>query len=141
MREQIQKALDSPVGMALWSSGRAADLEWFQFGQRRTVTARNGTKEVGEYALHIQCGWRIRCGDQVVVGGRDLYYPPEGSDGPMDDFDWNVQGATGETSALRSYSRTRRDSSWYGKLRPPKPEVSQLFSTMSMLWTFFLTTL
>ena len=83
MREQIQKALDSLVGMALWSSGRAADLEWFQFGQRRTVTARNGTKEVGEYALHIQCGWRMRCGDQVVVGGRDLYYPPEGSEGPM----------------------------------------------------------
>jgi hypothetical protein len=93
MREQIQQALDSLIGMALWSSGRAADLEWFQFGRRRTVAARSGTKEVGEYALHIQCGWRIRRGDQVVVGGRDLYYPPEENDGPMDDFDWDVQGA------------------------------------------------
>ena len=93
MREQIQKALDSLIGMALCSSGRAADLEWFQFGRRRTVAARSGTKEVGEYALHIQCCWRIRRGDQVVVGGRDLYYPPEESDGPMDDFDWDVHGA------------------------------------------------
>jgi hypothetical protein len=75
MKEQIRRALDSLIGTALWSSGRAADLEWFQFGERRTVTTGGRTKEVGEYALHVQCGWRIRRGDQVVVGGRDLYYP------------------------------------------------------------------
>jgi hypothetical protein len=94
MREQIQRALDSLIGMPLWSSGRAADLEWFHFGQRRTVAARSGTKQVGEYALHIQCAWRIRHGDEVVVGGRDLYYPPEESDHPVGDFDWDVQGAS-----------------------------------------------
>jgi hypothetical protein len=93
MREQIQRALDSLIGMPLWSSGRAADLEWFHFGQRRTVAARGGTKEVGEYALHIQCAWRIRHGDEVVVGGRDLFYPSEESDHPVEDFDWDVQGA------------------------------------------------
>lgn len=93
MREQIQRALDSLIGMPLWSSGRAADLEWFHFGQHRTLAARGGTKEVGEYALHIQCAWRIRHGDEVVVGGRDLYYPPEESDHPFEDFDWDVQGA------------------------------------------------
>ena len=93
MNEQIQKALDSLIGMPLWSSGRAADLEWFQFGQRRRVKARNGTKEVGEYALHIQCAWRIRHRDQVIVGSRDLYFPPENTDVPIEDFDWDVQGA------------------------------------------------
>jgi hypothetical protein len=93
MREQIQRALDSLIGMPLWSSGRAADLEWFHFGQRRTVATRGGTKEVGEYALHIQCAWRIRHGDEVIVGGRDLYYPPEESDHSVEDFDWDVQGA------------------------------------------------
>ena len=93
MKEQIRKALDSLLGMALWSSSRAADLQSFQFGQRRTVTSRGKTKEVGEYALNVQCGWRIRRGDQVVVGGRDLYYPPKESDGALDDFDWDVQGS------------------------------------------------
>ena len=53
MHEQVQKALQVLIGKPLWSSGRAADLEWFQFGQRKTVKgARGGTKEVGEYALH-----------------------------------------------------------------------------------------
>jgi hypothetical protein len=69
-------------------------LEWFQFGQRRTVkSALGGAKQVGEYALHVQCAWRIRHKGQVIVGSRDLYYPPEeGVDRPAD-FDWDVQGA------------------------------------------------
>ena len=94
MREQVQKALQVLIGKPLWSSGRAADLEWFQFGQRRTVKGASGdTKEVGEYALHVQCAWRIRHGDQVIVGSRDLYYPPEESDDRLKDLDWEVQGA------------------------------------------------
>jgi hypothetical protein len=94
MREQVQRALDVLIGEPLWSSGRAADLEWFQFGQRRTVKDfRGNVKEVGEYALHVQCTWRIRRGDQVVVGSRDLYVPAEESDDPPKDFDWIAQGA------------------------------------------------
>jgi hypothetical protein len=94
MRDQVKNALDVLIGKPLWSSGRAADLEWFAFGERRTVKGFRGVaKEVGEYALHVQCGWRIRHGDQVVVGGRDLYYPTKESDVPLDDFDWDVQGA------------------------------------------------
>jgi hypothetical protein len=94
MRGQVQKALDVLIGKPLWSSGRAADLEWFQFGERRTVKGFRGmAKEVGEYALHVQCAWRIRHGDQVVVGSRDLYVPPEASEAGVDDFNWDVQGA------------------------------------------------
>lgn len=55
------------------------------------MTARGRTKEVGEYAVHIQCAWRIRHGDRVIVGSRDLYNPPHESDDP-DKFDWDVQG-------------------------------------------------
>ena len=54
MHEQVQKALQVLIGKPLWSSARAADLEWFQFGQRKTVKgARGDTKEVGEYALRL----------------------------------------------------------------------------------------
>jgi hypothetical protein len=93
MKKQVQHALEVLVGQPLWSSGRAADLEWFQFGPRRTVTgARGTTKEVGEYALHVQCACRIRQGDKMIVGARDLYYPPEENDSPVQDFDWQVLG-------------------------------------------------
>lgn len=93
MREQVKRALEALIGKPLWSSGRAADLEWFQFGQRRTVTSRGKTKEVGEYALHVQCAWRIRHADEVVVGSSDLYHPPEESDERKEDFDWQPLGS------------------------------------------------
>jgi len=94
MREEIQSALDVLVGKDLWASGRAADLQWFQFGQCRTVTdSRGGAKEVGEYALHVQCAWRIRKGDVVIVGSRDLYSPAEDTkDGQH--FDWEIPGTS-----------------------------------------------
>jgi len=95
MREQIQKALDVLIGEPLWSSGRAADLEWFHFGQRRTVKGLRGEpKEVGAHALHVQCAWRIRQGDEVVVGSSDLYVPSEESDTQSDNFDWQVLGSS-----------------------------------------------
>lgn len=56
------------------------------------MTGGGRTKEVGEYALHIQCAWRIRHGERVIVGSRDLYSPPHESDDP-DNFDGDVQGA------------------------------------------------
>jgi hypothetical protein len=94
MIKEIQEALDALVGKQLWSSGRAADLEWFQFGGRRMVKGFRGeAKEVGEYALHVQCAWRIRHGDHVVVGSRDVYVPPEDSHDQTENFDWDVQGA------------------------------------------------
>lgn len=94
MDEQVQKALEVLIGKSLWSSGRAADLEWFQFGERKIVKGTHGdTKEVGEYALHVQCAWRIRRSDQVIVASRDLYYPSIDADGPVQDFDWEVLGA------------------------------------------------
>lgn len=95
IKDKIHQSLSALIGMPLWAAGRAADLAWFHFGQRRTVKDfRGNPKEVGEFALHLQCAWRIVQGDRVVVASRDLYYPagsnttevPEG-------FRWDVQGA------------------------------------------------
>ena len=50
----------------------------FDFGERKTVPALRGeTREVGEYALHVQCAWRVTTQDRVIVGNRDLYYPAD----------------------------------------------------------------
>jgi hypothetical protein len=94
MREQIQKALAVLIGEPLWSSGRAADLEWFQFGERRTVNGLwDKPKEIGAHALHVQCAWRIRQGDEVVVGSSDLYIPAEEGT-QSESFDWQVLGSS-----------------------------------------------
>jgi hypothetical protein len=92
MQEKIEKELSVLVGLPLWDAGRGADLEWFHFGEHRQVADRKGRlKEIGEYALHVQCSWRIVSSDQVIVARRDLYYLPDGSVDLSDDFDWDKQ--------------------------------------------------
>lgn len=106
LKQQIEHSLAPLVGLPLWDSGRAADLAWFAIGERRTVKDFRGEpKEVGEYALHVQCGWRITQNDKVLVGRSDLYYPAgysrERPDIP-DNFNWDVQGANRQDELIRA---------------------------------------
>jgi len=68
---EIEAALAPLVGMRVWDAARAVDLDMFQLGERRLVTSKFGprkgeTREVGTYALHVQCAWRI-CGAHGIV--------------------------------------------------------------------------
>ncbi|MFI5104335.1 MAG: hypothetical protein ACHP79_05365 [Terriglobales bacterium] len=96
LKERIEHAVAPLVGMPLWDSGRAADLEWFIFGEHRTIKDFRGEpREVGEYSLHVQCAWRITQGGRVLVGSRDLYYPAGYRDQTQEiprNFNWDVQG-------------------------------------------------
>jgi hypothetical protein len=89
MENKIQEALSVIVGLPLWAVGRASDLAWFEFGSRRTVQGTKGVKEVGDYALHVQCAWRITQADKIVTGRRDIFCTPtEAIEPTSDDFDW-----------------------------------------------------
>ena len=94
MQAEVQKALEVLKGKAIWAPRRAADMATFQFGERSVAQDFYGRPtEVGEFALHIQCPWRIVKRDRFVVGSNDLYYPAEHShndDRPSpSDFDWD----------------------------------------------------
>jgi hypothetical protein len=92
MRAEVEKALSLLEGKRLWTCRRAADMATFQFGKSSVVKDFYGKPtEVGEYALHVQCPWRIIQGDQIVVGSGDLYYPAQSSDHelPPADFNWD----------------------------------------------------
>ena len=96
MKEQIERVLQPLIGVPLWGAGRAADMETFQFGPRHPVTDRRGqTREVGTYALHVQCAWRIVGPNGIVVASRDRYDPSEASglDVADPDFEWDRSGA------------------------------------------------
>ena len=86
---------DKLQGLPLWDWGRAANLIWFEFGARRTVTGhtRNEQRVVGEWALHVQCAWRLTSPSGIEVAYQDIYYPAS-SEGNMDldEFDWDRQG-------------------------------------------------
>ena len=73
MKKEIEQYLKVLIGLVLFDSGNAS-IQWFAFGRRRLVPARsNEVKEVGEYALHLACAWRIRTISSILVGSYDLY--------------------------------------------------------------------
>ena len=82
----IQQALTPVVGLPLRCIGRAANMLWLHFGEMRAVPAHGeGTKTVGQWAIHVQCPWRICRLGRIVVAYHDYYYSPEGD--ALEDWD------------------------------------------------------
>jgi hypothetical protein len=52
---------------------------------RESLSPLGQLRTVGEWALHIQCPWRIRQRGRLVVASGDIYYSPSGE--PLDDWD------------------------------------------------------
>ena len=83
----LQEVLAPLIGLPLRSIGRAADMLWVHFGEWREVPSiRGGTHTVGEWALHVQCPWRITRPPAILVGRGDCYYEAA-SDEP---FNWET---------------------------------------------------
>ena len=64
MRLEVEAALAPLVGKSLWAWTYAAGMAMFQIGAKMQYVARFGPRkgqgrEVGEYALHVQCRWRL----------------------------------------------------------------------------------
>jgi hypothetical protein len=82
----IQQALTPLTGLPLRSIGRAANLLWLHFGKMRKVATHGGaTKTVGDWAIHVQCAWRLCRQGRIEVAYRDYYYSPNGD--ALDDWD------------------------------------------------------
>lgn len=51
---------------------------------------------VGKYALHIECGSRFICGDEIIIAKRDMFMPNSEiynqPDFDWDNFNWDVKG-------------------------------------------------
>lgn len=82
--EQVLTHLRPLVGLKLAVARRAADLRNFQFGHMRAVDG--GT--LGEWALHVQCPWRIEGPDGNIVTGRSDLWEPRAEVG--EGFDWKA---------------------------------------------------
>jgi len=75
-----EAALAPLVGLPLWRATRAANMLCLQFGTRLEGVSRFGPHKGtatthGEYALHVQCAWRIAGPEGVVVAKSDLWHP------------------------------------------------------------------
>jgi hypothetical protein len=75
----IQQALKPVVGLPLQCIGRAANVAWLHFGEMREVDdLRGDRKTVGDWAIHIQCPWRLSRLSRIVIASDDYAYAPNG---------------------------------------------------------------
>jgi len=74
LKDQIEAHLSRLIALPLTITRRAADLRIFHFGTVRPYKKGH----VGEYALHIQCPWRIDGPAGIITGRADLFYDPNG---------------------------------------------------------------
>lgn len=84
IRQQVIAALSQTIGLPLTAARRAADMRTFQFGKLRQVERGS----VGDFALHVQCPWRIEAPDGIVTGRLDLWEPEEDNASLDDNWDY-----------------------------------------------------
>lgn len=76
MKKQVEETLQCLIGQPFWGAGRTLNLLSFQFGPRQLRTRRGKTYEVGTYALHVQCSWRLTSAQHILVASDDRFAEP-----------------------------------------------------------------
>jgi hypothetical protein len=139
------------TGTLLWKCTRAADLAAFHFGDPQPATTFTGRHvTVGQYALHVQCPWRIATEEQIVVGSRDLYHPLESAvprPEELGSFDYEKSlnrrdAVLGALFATRAYRVERVDALaplglWIHLAENLSLQVFPDLSTPEEQWRFF----
>ena len=97
-------------GLPLLDIGRAANLLWIHFGHPRLApTAGDPEREVGEYALHVQCPWRVSGVTGVLAGSSDVYVPAD-PDAGEESFRWDKPGDSIVDLHLERWIETHSES-------------------------------
>jgi len=97
---ELRRALTQLVGLKLAVARRAADMRVLHFGTMRpapesTLPSQENRPRgsIGDFALHIQCPWRIETDDKILTGRTDLWEPLEWPSGfSYDDWDYERDG-------------------------------------------------
>ena len=81
------------IGKKIYRVGRAAAMCWIHIGKPVKIMTRSEMRVVGEYALHIDCPWRLltKYRSEIVLGSADIFCPSSSNEQDQN-FVWDVQG-------------------------------------------------
>ncbi|WP_043932781.1 hypothetical protein [Bacillus sp. EB01] len=97
------------IGLRLRLAGRASNLFWLGFGDIITLTRRGESQNTAEFALHIECSWRITIGNKIFIASRDFYVPSSSYDGVIEDFDWDIQGNNRFDERIKNFMKEKEN--------------------------------
>ncbi|MDC0706514.1 hypothetical protein [Priestia sp. AB] len=102
-----------------------------------SVTRRGKTEELAEYALDIQCSWRIIKDNKILVGSRDFYSPRTGWNQENDDFDWDVQGNNRFDERIESFIENTKEHVAVERVKPDEVGGLKIFLSQGYLLEVF----
>ncbi|MCT9852367.1 hypothetical protein P2R64_31350 [Priestia megaterium] len=137
MREAIRSQIGKLIGLNLRYAGRASNLFWLGFGEMISVTRRGKTEKLAEYALDIQCSWRITKDNKILVGSRDFYSPRTGWNEENDDFDWDVQGNNRFDERIESFIENAKEHVTVERVEPDEVGGLKIFLSQGYLLEVF----
>ncbi len=106
-KAHITRSLLQLVGLTLSVARDAGSMKNFQFGNVGPHPFGKGT--IREFALHIQCSWRIVGREGIVTGSADYYEPVEaGAEVDVNDSDARNLQQERLGALLRSYDKSTR---------------------------------
>ena len=89
MRQEVEQAAASLIGLEVTIVRYAGSMRNLHFGPIRTSKGQ----QVGAYALHIQCPWRLEGKGRILTGFHDHYTPAVGNEDPDWSPDSNAKGS------------------------------------------------
>lgn len=88
--DKIKNILSGLIGLPLTRTTRAADIECLKFGAIYRTDNDGSVYNIGEFALHLSCPWRLTNDTQILVGSDDLYQQADETADYNEDFDYDV---------------------------------------------------
>ncbi len=138
MKIEIEDRLKNLLGLPLENAGRTGNLVWFSFGKTVTMKNRNGTeKKVAEYALNVQCSWRITQEYEILVASGDIYLPSKRFNGAEEEFKWDIQGMNRCDERLKEFFKTLKSDIFVESIQADKIGGVKIFFTKHYLLELF----
>ena len=110
LKDEIERGLAPLIGQPLWDAGRDSAMLWLQLGERRMrPDVQLGRREVGAYALHVSCPWRLVGPEGLVVASGDLFTPADPL-ADLEDFEWDAPGANWCDVRLQAFIAATADA-------------------------------
>lgn len=88
--DKINNILSGLIGLPLTRTTRAADMECLKFGTLYRKGKDGIIYNIGKFALHLSCPWRLTNDTQILVGSDDLYQQANETADYNEDFDYDV---------------------------------------------------
>ena len=89
MTDKINKILSDLIGLSLTRTTRAANMECLKFGTVYRTDKDGKTNNIGEFALHLTCPWRVTNETQIIVGSADLYQQADETSEYDENYDYH----------------------------------------------------